>query len=110
MNEEATRELREAVEALASKMAPDVVAEARREAEERARMLLAQEMTRALVSEAEGLLSGKKQQAPPPRARPPTPPPAAKRPPDPEPPAPADEPTTAGEAALGLYLYGIVRA
>ena len=116
MTEEATRELLAAVEALAAEMAPAVVADARREAEERARMLLAQEMTRAMLRQAEDLLSPRQQGPPParppetrpPEVEPPSPPPSRR--PEPAPPAVAAEPAPAEESALGLYLYGIVRA
>lgn len=107
MTEEATRELRAAVEALAAEIAPDVVADARREAEKRARMLLAQEITRALVNEAEGLLTEKREVVASPEPLPESAPPAqsaTRRRADPAPPALTEEP------ALGLYLYGIVRA
>jgi hypothetical protein len=120
VTEEATRELREAIEALAAKTAPDVLADARREAEERARMILAQEFTRSLLSEAEGLLSARKRSAPQPVVESPEPEPepepeppaapAAKRRPEPAPPVPAAEASPADESALGLYLYGVVRA
>jgi hypothetical protein len=77
----ATRELQAAIEALAVEMAPAVAADARAEAEANARAILAKEITRALLRETEGILE----------------PPGHSREPPPEP-------------ALGLYLYGIVRA
>jgi hypothetical protein len=96
-----TRELQAAIEALAAEAAPAVVADARAEAEENARAILAKEMTRALLREAEGALEPTADQAvsaprsaPPNKAREPAAPPAEQ----------------AREPALGFYLYGIVRA
>lgn len=97
----ATRELQVALEALAVETAPSLAAEACAEAEANARTILAKEITRALLREAECVLA----------------PPAAQKPP-PEPrseartrePAPRVPPQRARESALGLYLYGIVRA
>jgi hypothetical protein len=104
VTEEATRELRTAVEALAAEMAPAVVADARTEAEARARTLLAAEITRSLVKEAESLLAPRREMAPPPEAEP-APPEAEPAAPETEPAAPSPDPSE-----LALYLYGIVRA
>jgi hypothetical protein len=90
VNEGATRELQAAVEALAAEMAPAVVADARAEAEAKARLILSRELTRALLTESEGVLS-----VPAPRSVAP-------------PPAPSVAPPVSEE--LGLYLYGVVRA
>lgn len=98
----ATRQLQKAIEALAAEMAPSVVADARSEAEASARAILAKEITRALLHETEGIMA--------PRRDSPEPPPevALK--------ASAGEPVLhppseqARQSALGLYLYGIVRA
>lgn len=98
----ATRQLQAAVEALAAEMAPSVVADARSEAEANARMILAKEITRSLLCEAEGIMV--------PRSDSPEPPPEA------APKAGADEsvphslPEQVRQPALGLYLYGIVHA
>lgn len=98
MSGEATRELQAAVEALAAEMAPAIVADARAEAEAKARAILSRELTRALLSESEAVLEA------------PSTPPAEKsargeRRIDPTPPPAPREP-----AELGLYLYGVVRA
>jgi hypothetical protein len=98
----ATRELQAAIEALAVEIVPAVVAEARSEAEANARAILAKEITRALLREAEGNLGA----------------PGSSREPLRElgsetrgrEPAPPSLPEQARESALGLYLYGIVRA
>ena len=98
----ATRKLQAAIEGLAAEMAPTVAADARSDAEANARAILAKEITRALLREAEGILEA----------------PDGPREPSPavEPQARAREPSPhllaegAREPALGLYLYGIVRA
>jgi len=97
----ATRELQVAIEALAVETVPALVAEARSEAEASARAILAKEMTRALLREAEGVLAppGAQRPAPKPRAEART-----------REPAPHVPPPPVGESGLGLYLYGIVRA
>jgi len=101
---EATRELQAAVEALAAETAPALVAEARTEAEAKARSILSREITRALLSESEDVLGA-------PRGD------ASRR--QPRPPASEEHvrarrgtpaPPATEEPALGLYLYGIVRA
>jgi hypothetical protein len=98
----ATRQLQAAVEALAAEMAPAVVADARSEAEANARAILAKEISRALLREAEDLLA-------PPGTSPGPPPGAAPK-------ASAGEPAShllpeqARQSTLGLYLYGIVYA
>ena len=98
----ATRQLRQAVEALAAEMAPAVIADARSEAETKARAILAEEITRALLRESEGIIGAQRDSREPPREV------ASK--------APAGEPAfhpslgQARQSALGLYLYGIVRA
>jgi Gas vesicle synthesis protein GvpL/GvpF len=91
VSEEATRELQAAVEALAAEIAPALVAEARTDAEAKARSILSREITRALLSESGGVLG-------PPRRD------LSQSQGDSAPPPPREE------AALGLYLYGIVRA
>jgi hypothetical protein len=97
----ATRQLQAAVEALAAEIAPAVVADARSEAEANARAILAKEITRSLLREAEGIMV--------PRSDLPEPPP-----PEPkesaEEPVPHSLPEQARQSALGLYLYGIVHA
>ncbi|HKT83214.1 MAG TPA: GvpL/GvpF family gas vesicle protein [Solirubrobacterales bacterium] len=104
MSEEATRELQAAVEALAAETAPALVADARSDAEARARSILSREITRALLSESEGVLVAPRQDLA--RRRPP--PPATE---EPARERPADSPPSLPEhSALGLYLYGIVRA
>ncbi|HET9161864.1 MAG TPA: GvpL/GvpF family gas vesicle protein [Solirubrobacterales bacterium] len=85
-----TRELQAAVEALAAEMAPAVVAEARSDAEAKARSILAKEIARALLREAEGVMGPPGDSREPPRE-------SRSRPRD-------------GESALGFYLYGILRA
>jgi hypothetical protein len=102
----ATRELRAAIEALAVEMAPAVAADARSEAEANVRAILTKEITRALLRQAEGLIgsSGNSQQPSPELSetstREPARPSTLQRAPEPAP----------AESALGLYLYGIVRA
>jgi hypothetical protein len=104
VSEEATRELQAAVEALAAEMAPGLVAEARTDAEAKARSILSREITRALLSESEGVLGAPRHDASQRRPLPPAPEePVRARRVDPAPPPPE-------QAALGLYLYGIVRA
>jgi hypothetical protein len=98
----ATRELQAAIEALAVEMAPAVAADARAEAEANARTILAKEITRALLREAEGVLE------PPGSSR--TLPREVKPPTRAREPAPSLLAEQARESALGLYLYGIVRA
>lgn len=90
---DATRELRAAIAALAAEDGPALVAEARSEAEANARAVLAKEITRALLREAEGLL-GPGEAAP-------------RESPEPSPRLLSEE---LREAMLGLYLYGIVCA
>lgn len=115
MSEAATRELQAAVEALAAEIAPAIVADARVEAEAKARSILSRELTRALLAESEGLLVAP-QETPPqevalrkdiPRQKD-APRGDASRPqrldPVPPPPSPREP------SALGLYLYGVVRA
>jgi gas vesicle protein GvpL/GvpF len=97
----ATRDLQGAIEALAAEMVPAVVADARSEAEANARAILAKEITRALLREAEGVLEAPGSQEPPREVESPT---AAREP------APPHASERADEPALGLYLYGIVRA
>jgi len=97
----ATRQLVNAIEALAAESAPAVVADARSEAEANARAILGKEITRALLREAEGIIapgSGAPERAPgaPPKAS-------------------TGEsafllPEQARQSPLGLYLYGIVHA
>ena len=99
---EATRQLQEAIKALAAEAAPAVIADARSEAEASARALLAQQLTRALLREAESIIS--------PRRDSPEPfPEVALKASAGEsaPPLPSGQ---ARRSALGLYLYGIVRA
>ena len=98
----ATRELQAAVEALAVEMVPAVVADARSEAEANARAILAKEITRALLREAEGNLGAPGSSQEPPRELI-----SEARAREPAPPSPPEQ---ARESALGLYLYGIVRA
>lgn len=110
MSEEATRELQAAVEALAAEMAPAVVADARTEAEARARSILSQEITQALLSESEGLLLPSQSVVPESQAQPrprQLEKPTRKEQVDPGPPPPLPPPE---QSALGLYLYGVVRA
>jgi Gas vesicle synthesis protein GvpL/GvpF len=98
----ATRELQAAIEALAVEMVPAVVAEARSEAEANARAILAKEITRALLREAEGNLGAPGSLREPPRE--------LSSETSGREPAPPSLPEQARESALGLYLYGIVRA
>jgi hypothetical protein len=98
VSEEGTRELRAAVEALAAEVAPAVVADARAEAEAKARSILSRELTRALLSESEGILGASSRSVAPPARSSPVEEPRA------EPLAPLQEST------LGLYLYGVVHA
>jgi hypothetical protein len=98
----ATRELQAAIEALAVEMVPAVVADARSEAEANARAILAKEITRALLREAEGNLGASGSSREPPRE-------LSSQTRGREP-APPSLPEQARESALGLYLYGIVRA
>jgi hypothetical protein len=98
----ATRQLQKAVEVLAAEMAPAVVADARSEAEENARAILAKEITRALLHESEGIMT--------PRSDSPEPPPEVALKPSAGESVrnlPSEE---ARQSPLGLYLYGIVRA
>jgi len=107
VSEGATRELQAAVEALAAEMAPAVIADARAEAEAKARSILSRELTRALLTESEGVLGAPpaRSVAPPARALAPTPEePASKREVTPPPAAPREP------SELALYLYGVVRA
>jgi hypothetical protein len=109
----ATRELQAAVEALAAEKAPTVVADARSDAEANARSILAKEITRALLREAEGILgpSGNSLERGH-ESR------SATRDSEPAPDLPGQARDSssrllsegADETALGLYLYGIVRA
>jgi hypothetical protein len=102
VSEGATRELQAAVEALAAEMAPAVVAGARADAETKARSILSREITRALLDESEGLLADPRSdeserflaspRSDAPRAQPPA------------------QPQRLEGSALGLYLYGVVRA
>lgn len=101
MGEEATQELRAAVEALAAEMAPALVADARAEAETKARAILSRELTRALLRESGGVLG-----APPPRAAAP----ARPLPPTPEASTGTGDVDPVPPSELGLYLYGVVRA
>ena len=101
MSEEATRELQAAVEALAAEMAPAVVADARAEAEAKARAILSRELTRALLSESERTLG-----PPLPRSVASPAPPTRSQSRKPE--EPTVDPVPQSE--LALYLYGIVRA
>jgi hypothetical protein len=98
----ATRQLQKAVEALAAEMAPAVVADARSEAEENARAILAKEITRALLHEAEGIMT--------PRSDSPEPPPEVALKPSAGESVRHPPSEQARQSALGLYLYGIVRA
>jgi hypothetical protein len=98
----ATRELQAAIEALAAEMVPAVVADARSEAETKVRAILAKEITRALLHEAEGLLGTPGSSPEPPRE--------VSSPTRAREPAPPPPPEQARESSLGLYLYGIVRA
>lgn len=102
----ATRELQAAVEALAAEMAPGLVADARSEAEAKARSILSSELTRALLSESEGVLGGPRSATPPAPSLPRTPEESGRE-------RGSDStlpPTTQEPSALGLYLYGIVQA
>jgi hypothetical protein len=98
----ATRQLQAAIEALAAEMAPAAVANARSEAEANARAILAKEITRSLLREAENIMVPRSDSPEPPREAIPK--------------ASADEPAPrlpseqAHQSALGLYLYGIVHA
>jgi hypothetical protein len=96
-----TRELQAAIEALAVEMVPAVVADARAEAEANARAILAKEITRALLREAGGVVAPGLLEPPPREVKPP----ARVREP-----APLLSAEQVEESALGLYLYGIVRA
>jgi len=98
----ATRELQAAIEALAVEMVPAVVADARSEAEANARAILSKEITRALLREAEGMLD--------PPGSSPEPPPELSSETRAREPAPLSLREQARQPALGLYLYGIVRA
>jgi len=117
VSEEATRELQAAVEALAAELAPAVVADARADAEAKARAILSRELTRALLSETEDVMLSPRSRV----SRPPSQPKTRSQPTgesrrqrpretegrprvDPAPLPPQDQ------SALGLYLYGIVRA
>jgi hypothetical protein len=91
----ATRELQAAIEALAAEMAPALVADARAEAEARARAILSKEITQALLNESEALV-------PPRRA-------VQAQSPAPEEPE-RTRPPARDASEVGLYLYGIVRA
>jgi gas vesicle protein GvpL/GvpF len=102
VSDPATRRLQAAVEALAAEAAPAVVAEARSEAEANARAILGEEITRALLREAEGIVD--------PRADSPEPLPEAAPEASAGEPAPGLPPEQARQAALGLYLYGIAHA
>lgn len=108
MSEEATRELQAAVEALAAELAPAVVADARSDAEAKARAILSRELTRALLSETEGVLLSPRGGVARSRSQP--------QPKSERPERAAEEPRVdptpliQEHAALGLYLYGIVRA
>jgi hypothetical protein len=108
VSEEATRELQAAVEALAAELAPAVVADARTDAEAKARAILSRELTRALLSETEDVMLSPRSRVSRPRSQPQ---PRLGRPekaveePRVDPPPPVQE-----HAALGLYLYGVVRA
>ena len=109
MSEEATRELQAAVEALAAELAPAVVADARADAEAKARAILSREITRALLSETEDVLLPSRSGVSRPRSQPQpkTQPPeeaVEKQRVDPAPPPPRED------SELGLYLYGIVHA
>jgi len=117
VSEEATRELQAAVEALAAELAPAVVADARTEAEAKARAILSRELTRALLIETEDVLLSPGSGVSRPRSQPKTRSRPAgesrrqrpreteeKRRVEPGPPPAQDQ------SALGLYLYGIVRA
>jgi hypothetical protein len=97
----ATRQLQAAVEALAAEMAPAVVTDARSEAEANARAILAKEITRSLLREAESIMV--------PRSDSPEPAPEATPKASAEEPAPR-LPSEAHQSAPGLYLYGIVHA
>jgi Gas vesicle synthesis protein GvpL/GvpF len=98
---DATRELQAAIEVLAVEMVPAVVADARSEAEANARAILSKEITRALLREAEGILEPPGSQEPPPEVK------SKTRAREPAPPSLLEQ---AREPALGLYLYGVVRA
>lgn len=118
MSEEATRELQAAVEALAAEMAPAVVADARADAETKARAILSREITRALLSESEGMLFASPGEVSPPQPQPglqlPEEPARRERRADPAPAPPREHidpaPPPQDQSALGLYLYGIVHA
>jgi hypothetical protein len=108
----ATRELQAAIEALAAEKAPAIVADARSDAEANARSILAKEITRALLREAEGIVrpldAPPEQRGPSSTARDSEPAPRlAGQARDSAPRLLSEE---VDESALGLYLYGIVRA
>jgi hypothetical protein len=96
----ATRALQAAVEALAAERVPAVVADARAEAEANARAVLAKEITRAMLKEAEALLGSR---GGPPAEPQPAPEGQARQP-------AGSLPDRITEPPSGLYLYGIVRA
>lgn len=116
MSEEATRELQAAVEALAAKLAPAVVADARTDAEAKARAILSREITRALLNESKGMLLAPRDEASQSQPRlQPSEEPARERRADSPPPPPQEHvdsapPPAREDSALGLYLYGIVHA
>jgi hypothetical protein len=121
-----TRDLQAAIEALASQTAPALIADARAEAEANVRAILVSEITRALLREAESNLRPSRRAQEPtrrpkpkPRAPKTTTPArsrAGRKPASRGParqthePAPAVASHQPPEAALGLYLYGMVRA
>lgn len=100
----ATRQLQEAVEALAAEAAPAVVADARSDAEANARAILGKEITRALLREAEAIIAPR---AYAPEPLPEVPPKASASPGEPARQLPPEQPR---QSELGLYLYGIVHA
>jgi hypothetical protein len=117
VSEEATRELQAAVEALAAELAPAVVADARTDAEAKARAILSRELTRALLSETEDVLLSPRSGVSRPRSQPNTRSQPAgesrrQRPRETEEKRRVDQPPLPpqDQSALGLYLYGIVRA
>jgi gas vesicle protein GvpL/GvpF len=108
VSEGATRELQAAVEALAAEIAPALVAGARADAEAKARSILSREITRALLTDAEGLLADPRgEESKGPLADPRSDAPRARSPVQPQPQA---QPQSPEHSALGLYLYGVVRA
>jgi hypothetical protein len=95
--DDATRRLREAIDAFAADHAPELVEEARAEALSRARRALAETLTESLLAHARQTLAG---------SRPTTRPAPERRPPDP--PAAREGPRPQADAELAHYVYGVV--